>query len=77
MGAFAPVNILSTPSANNEIGKVSVAVLDYTGKALYQTQLESNQNQIELDVSTVSAGLYFIQLTAEDGQKVITKFVKE
>ncbi|MEM8897971.1 MAG: T9SS type A sorting domain-containing protein, partial [Bacteroidota bacterium] len=74
---FAAGNLLSNPSANSEIGKVSVAVLDYTGKALYQTQLESSQNQIELDVSTVAAGLYFIQLTAEDGQKVITKFVKE
>lgn len=74
---FAAGNILSNPSANSEIGKVSVAVLDYTGKALYQTQLESNQNQVELDVSTVATGLYFIQLTAENGQKVVTKFVKE
>ena len=74
---FAAGNILSNSSTNNEMGKVSVAVLDYTGKALYQTQLESNQNQIELDVSTVATGLYFIQLTAENGQKVVTKFVKE
>ncbi|MEM8900907.1 MAG: T9SS type A sorting domain-containing protein [Bacteroidota bacterium] len=74
---FATGNILSTPSADTETGKVSIAVLDYTGKALYQTQLESSQNQIELDVSTVAAGLYFIQLTAENGQKAAIKFVKE
>ncbi|MEL6195103.1 MAG: T9SS type A sorting domain-containing protein, partial [Bacteroidota bacterium] len=74
---FTSVNILSNPSANTETGNVSVAVLDYTGKALYQTQQESSQNQIELDVSRVAAGLYFIQLTAENGQKASIKFVKE
>ncbi|MEM6764153.1 MAG: T9SS type A sorting domain-containing protein, partial [Bacteroidota bacterium] len=74
---FSPANILSNTAANTEIRKVSIAVLDYTGKALYQTQLESSQNQIELDVSTVATGLYFIQLTAENGHKAAIKFLKE
>ena len=57
--------------------KVTVNLLDVSGKTLLQRAFvpESNQHQEEFEVSEIAAGMYFIQVKTADKQATL-KVVK-
>jgi len=53
----------------SDVDKVQVSVFDYLGKALLQKSISSNNNT--LDISNLSAGIYFVRIQSDS--KVGTK----
>ncbi len=53
----------------SDVNKVQVSVFDYLGKALIQKSIGSNNNT--LDISSLSAGIYFVRIQTDS--KVGTK----
>ncbi len=45
------------------------------GQAVYKTKIDGEQ--VTIDIADLPAGVYFIQLTTEQGQRAVRRFVKE
>ncbi len=59
------VDFVSINLNNNSYANFEVAVYDLTGKMIQNTNIQ--QNDFTLDVSTYSAGMYFISISNEEG----------
>ncbi len=66
---------------NIELGSISedftVVVIDITGKVVKSTDFDGNQNEINLDITDLSTGTYFLQVQQTNGEFITTKFIKE
>jgi hypothetical protein len=56
---------------------IKIQVFDLVGKLLFQQINNSTTQQIELDVSALNDGIYFIKITNEQGNITTRKFVKQ
>jgi hypothetical protein len=56
----------------------NIKITNISGEILYQTtKFNQQDNKIDLEVSFLSSGLYFIELSDENGLRYVQKFVKE
>ncbi|WP_068599343.1 T9SS type A sorting domain-containing protein [Vaginella massiliensis] len=62
-----PVNGNLTVNGINQ-DNVSLLLFDITGKIVYQNKLNVNQNKIEISVSNLEKGVYFIKIFNEFGK---------
>ena len=70
-----PVNdILNIETGSDKIRYIQI--IDITGKVLLSAESQS-AGKTEVDVKDLSAGCYFLRLTATDGTKRILKFIKK
>ncbi|MCB0662883.1 MAG: T9SS type A sorting domain-containing protein, partial [Saprospiraceae bacterium] len=71
------LNDLNVSWNSVETGQIMIRVTDLNGKMVYNQDfiIREGENQLKLDVSTISSGLYFLNLT--DGKSTVSsKFVK-
>jgi len=61
---------------NSSYSVQSLRVIDISGKVQLQEKWQGDNRQ-EIDISDLSQGLYFLQLTYEHGQIHNTKLVKK
>lgn len=59
---------------DEQIESAQIEIIDTTGRSIYINNTSSN-NEISIDVSNLSKGIYFIKLNTEDRQ-YIQKFIK-
>lgn len=62
--------------SNNIDGALTLKTFNIAGKLL-KTQNVVFENQISIDVSQLSRGIYFLHIEDENGNKEVKKFVKE
>ena len=67
---------LNIDFAQNVSENASVSVFESNGKLIYQKNVEG-QDATQINVNDWSRGFYLIRLTTNEGQTVLTKFVKE
>ncbi len=60
----------------NQVGDYQIVVTDLTGRSIFQTQLNA-QNNLSLNTSNWAAGVYSVQILAEDGRLTTQKVVKQ
>ncbi|SRX72318.1 T9SS type A sorting domain-containing protein [Aequorivita antarctica] len=63
-------------SATNPTENLKVKIFNIEGKLL-STKNGKLENQIFIDVSNLSSGMYFINIEDENGNTVVKKFIKE
>ncbi|UZR99854.1 choice-of-anchor tandem repeat GloVer-containing protein [Chondrinema litorale] len=72
-----PVQTKVTIETSSAIsGKVTIEVLDTSGRRVQQKYFDENSSNFELDMSNLSKGIYLIDLSSEEG-KAIWKVVKQ
>jgi hypothetical protein len=69
-------SILNIDFAQNINKNASVSVFESNGKPIYQKNVEG-QDAIQINVNDWNRGLYFIRLTTNEGQTILSRFVKE
>jgi hypothetical protein len=57
-------------------GRVNTQVFDLTGK-LMQAQITEEGSQSQLDIQSLSQGLYILRITDEGGKTATAKWIKE
>ena len=62
---------------SNKNGAVSVEIVDLNGKLMQRHAFESGITQAELDVTNLSAGMYFVRINAEGQAGEMLKFTKQ
>jgi len=67
-------NIVTIQLANTHLNAADVVVTDVTGKTVIGKNLTFSGNAAELNVSGLSSGIYFVQLTSE-GQSATRKLI--
>jgi hypothetical protein len=67
---------LSIKETINLPEKTQLQILHINGQILQQQTINTSNNQLEVDVSFLSSGLYFIQLRSSQGLLYTGKFVK-
>ena len=77
-------NLFPNPAQNalnvqlsNKNGAVSVEIVDLNGKLMQRHAFESGITQAELDVTNLSAGMYFVRINAEGQATEMLKFTKQ
>ncbi len=83
---FEIVNVYPNPAKDqvrlimNSIAsdKVAIAITDLSGKTIstQSSSVKMGDNEVVLNVSALSAGTYFITVTAGNGEKLNTRFIK-
>lgn len=58
-------------------GTVQIQVMDITGKQLSSLQIENGTNQTELDISSLTPGMFIIRISSQDGHTASVKFIKQ
>lgn len=61
-------------SYNTQNQKIMCKVFNQSGKIMYENQISSNL--FEIDIQNYSTGIYFMQLTSEEGYALTKKFQK-
>ncbi|MBP7272523.1 MAG: T9SS type A sorting domain-containing protein [Saprospiraceae bacterium] len=64
---------------SNQTGEATVRILDMSGRTLLQQPkvlLEGN-NTFEMDVQSLTKGIYMLQITEEAGNRQVQRFVKQ
>jgi len=56
---------------------IRIRVLDAVGRKLEEQTLKRVQGDGSIDISALPTGIYFLELTDEEGRKAVRKFVKE
>jgi Secretion system C-terminal sorting domain len=67
---------LSIDFAENSFKNASISVFESNGKPIYQKNVEG-QDAVQINVNDWAHGLYLIRLTTNDGQTILSKFVRE
>ena len=65
-----PVDNLLYISFNRLVIQLSYVLIDNSGKQIYSSEVLSSINSIQLDLSGVTAGIYFLYLRHDDFQEV-------
>lgn len=55
----------------------NVAIFDNMGRLIEENNFNNILNSIEIDISKIKAGLYFIQLKSNGGILFTEKFIKQ
>lgn len=57
---------------------VTTEIFNFSGQVVYGAinQLSKGSNQLKLDVSALTSGLYVLRMTSSEGIKIVQKFVK-
>jgi hypothetical protein len=83
-GELQGSNVFPNPAQNalnvqlsNKNGAVSVEIVDLNGKLMQRHAFESGITQAELDVTNLSAGMYFVRINAEGQAGEMLKFTKQ
>jgi len=85
-GELQGSNLFPNPAQNalnlqlsNKLGNgaISVEIVDLNGKLMQRHAFESGITQAELDVTNLSAGMYFVRINAEGQAGEILKFTKQ
>jgi hypothetical protein len=83
-GELQGANLFPNPAQNalnvqlsNKNGAVSVEIVDLNGKLMQRHAFESGITQAELDVTNLSAGMYFVRINAEGQATEMLKFTKQ
>ena len=63
-------------SNNHNVYVNAIQVFDLSGKLMMSKEIESDEN-MKVDVSTLSNGTYIIHLSSEQGSIATAKFIKE
>lgn len=58
------------------MGNFQIFIYNVLGLKVQQSEIENSQFEITIDVSSLSSGVYFVQVSDETQTKVL-KFVKE
>ncbi|WP_396169836.1 N-acetylmuramoyl-L-alanine amidase [Flavobacterium sp.] len=64
----------------NQIGKVSIRIMDLTGRILKQTSINTEgsfSNEVIIDTDNLSKGMYLCELKFPDGQVQTNKIIKK
>lgn len=69
-------NELMLNSSKTEIGNLKIKIYNIEGKLLNSQNLEI-EKQASINVSTLSSGIYFLNIENENGNVVVKKFIKE
>lgn len=71
-------NELTIQVQNNNINtkEVKLTITDYTGKVINVLPIHYFDRNISIDVSTLTAGAYFVAVTSVEGKKKYLKFIK-
>ena len=73
-------SILTNPVKNNLIIKgtniTEIKIIDANGKTITNTRNQASRQQLEINVSQLAAGTYFVQATSNNGSLQTEKFVK-
>jgi Secretion system C-terminal sorting domain len=67
---------LNIDFAENSYKNASISVFESNGKPIYQKNVEG-QDAVQINVNDWARGLYLIRLTTNEGQTILSKFVKE
>ena len=78
--AFSATRVYPNPASEqltieNGGAGTKLEVFDIVGKLMMRTTLTKSREQI--DISSLSGGMYLLSFTAEDGQKGTKRFVKQ
>lgn len=60
----------------NNISEATLSIIDIQGKRIKEQHIENNQTQLEINISDLQAGLYFVKLNAKD-KSITKKLIKE
>lgn len=71
-----PVNDVLVLHSQTEIGNATIKVFNIEGRLL-STQNARFENQVSIDVSNLSGGIYFLKVEDESGNRAIKKFLKQ
>ena len=58
-------------------GVINILIQDEAGKAVVHFRAASNNKQLDIPVSNLHAGIYFIKITVEDENQMSEKFIKK
>jgi hypothetical protein len=58
-------------------GATQIKIMDVSGKQIMVSHINNPQQLLSVDVSSLSVGMYFLQITGNDGSKELLKFVKQ
>ena len=64
-------------TVNKNIQETSFTLYDITGRPIPVIFSSQNQYEVTVDLSTLSAGLFFLELLNEDGEKQVLPVLKE
>ena len=64
-------------SCNQLSGNTKVEVVDLLGRELEDLKMSRLGNEIQIRVSDLASGIYFIKITDDKGFQQVVKFVKE
>src|SRR6185436_14826173 len=71
-------NMLNVKIGQNNNHDLKLAVTDLSGKTILSKQLAKNEFLVQLNISNISAGTYFVKIQSADGNvNDVMKFVKE
>ena len=71
-----PVNDVLILDSKEEIGNLTIKIFNIEGKLLSIQNLNMKK-QVSVDVSSLSSGIYFLNIEDEKGNTTIKKFLKE
>lgn len=54
-----------------------VRIIDVTGKLVYSTSIQQDNNVSFIDISNLNSGIYQLRITTNDGRTKVKKFIKE
>jgi len=70
--------ILALRWANNVSNEtIKISISNMLGQVVYNNTLQSKQTNLDISVTTWNSGIYYIELTNENGKKEIKKIMKE
>ncbi len=81
LGEYIDINIFPIPSKDfvninfNDNKFLNYSVMDVNSKIIIENK-DINSNEIIIDISTFSNGIYFIKFESKEGLKIIEKIVK-
>lgn len=71
-----PVNETLVLGSQTEIDNATIKIFNIEGKLL-STQNAAFENEVSIDVSNISSGIYFLNFEDENGNRAIKKFIKQ
>lgn len=63
--------------ATQATGTVVINMFDLSGRTVMQKQLTEEDNGLDLDISTLKAGMYLVQIRNQNGTTASVKFLKQ
>jgi hypothetical protein len=71
-----PANEMVTVDLRGVNNAASILIMDKEGRLVARQDNITNENQVQIDISFLSAGTYFVQVVAVNGEMQTMKLVK-